>query len=899
MKLLIIEDDRPLAESLRQNLSGFDPSLAFTPEQGERSMREQSPSVVLLDLGFPDDVSVGLSLLTRLLQIDPKAKILVTTGFGSREVGARAVERGAYAYLEKPIRDFQALRVILEQANRICGLEGEIRTLQGSAVGFPGWVGSSPKMERVFGQIREVASMRVTVLLYGESGTGKEQAARALQESGRPFVVLDCAALQENLVEDKLFGHEKGAFTGAVSELKGALETADGGTLFIDEIGELPLSVQPKLLRFLQNKTFQRVGSHRDIAVDVRVVAATHRDLKKEVEAARFREDLYWRLNVYTITLPPLRERLEDIPLLVSHLLKKHAAEYRKEITRVAPAALAKLSGYDWPGNVRELENLIQRAMLVASGSVLLPQHLNPFEGETPLTRLSDLEAHWKVHWIRETLARQGGRLEAAAGDLGISKRQLQRYTKEFGIDWKRFLAFLMLGLFFQAGSAWTQPKKQTLEDLIALALRARPELRLAESRREEAESWKLEARSASLPHLDLGVSTLRLQDRPSATFDSFDTEATIDMRPVKENFPVLGAGPDAVTVPFRFNETHVDLLGETIFSTQLTLRQALFSGGRIREKKKQASLGLALADLDQERARRGIVAGVKERYLKSVYAGKGARLLGKGAKRLLIVEKFLKNLSQHYVPREGEKGVSELDWLKASTLASQILAKREEAVTQADLAREELGRYCGLEESSILFEEKPLSVSLPPFSEIQQRLESSPELKLVTRQVEMARSEVKFAKGALYPEVAAVGFFSYTLDRFPSEPMLAGGGVTLRFPLFDGLERIASLNRSRALYKQASFEQEQAETDLKAGVESLYRLLEQFPGRIGYLEKASRQAARRRELASESYLLDFGDYKDYLDALQEEVETEGLRLATELDYHLQAVRLESLIGDK
>jgi len=902
--LLIIEDDRPLAEGLKNHLSDFDARIATTPEEGEAAMTEIAPSVVLSDLGFPNDVSVGLDLITRLLRRDPSAKIIVMTGFGSREVGTRAVERGAYAYIEKPIRDFQSLRVILEAASQVAYLEREIRDLKKDPrpTGLVNLIGHSPAIESVFRQIREVAAVRTTVLIEGESGTGKERVARAIHELSErkgPLIILDCTAIPENLVEDKLFGHERGAFTGASAEMKGALEMADQGTLFIDEIGELPPPLQAKLLRFLQEKSFQRIGSHKELAVDARVVAATHRDLRKEVEAGRFREDLYWRLNVYTIRLPPLRERREDLPILVSHFVQKYSEELGKGISRVAPSTLAKLSGYDWPGNVRELENLIQRGILVASGAVLLPEHLNPFGGEAEGgLRLADLEARWKGHWIREALARSGGRLEETADQLGISKRQLQRYTRQFSIEWKKYVGMILIGFSLFAPSAYGEgTKRLTLDQLISRALETRPEIGIADSLQDEVKALQLKARAASLPHLDLTSSFLRFDESPHVTLGSFETEAVIDMRRIKEEFPVLGAGPDQVSVPIQFPDTRVGLFGANLFSTGVTLRQPLFAGGRIRERKRQSDLGLKMARLEGERTRREVASRVRELYVRWLYAAKGRHLLSEAAKRAVIIERFLKNLHENYLPREGEKGVGREDWLRGSVLASQILAKRDQALAQEEIALKDLQNFCRVEGEGI--EERVPEFRIPPLTEARGRIEKNPAAGILAGQVALATSEIRFARGSQLPEVGLAGFVSYTLDDSPSEPFIAGGGVTLRFPLFDSFDKLAEVRRARSLARRKGLESERTREEINEAVESLYLAKGHYESSIGSLKEAEARARERREMAQESYLMNFGDYEDYLEALKDEIEAAGLLLAAELSYHEGLVKLESLIGEE
>jgi len=438
-KILIIEDDRELAQSHKDNLDDlYEVKLAFDPASGLALAGEFSPSLVILDLGFPSDVSAGLDLIPKLL--DPNIKIIVTTGFGDIEVGARSIELGVYNYIEKPIRDYHGFLVIIEQAFKILKLEEEIKKLRAQPkTSFFGLIGVSETMQKVYESIKKVAPTTANILIQGETGTGKELVARAIHElsprAARPFVVVNCAAIPETMLEDKLFGHERGAFTGAISKNVGAFELAHEGDVFLDEIGEMQSSVQAKLLRFIQYKNFQRVGGNKDINVDVRVIAATNRNLESDVKKGKFREDLYYRLNVYPIGVPPLKRHKEDIPLLVSHFLREFSRQFSKNVVNVHPSAMNLLMNHNWPGNVRELENLMQRAILCAEGDAVRSSHLEGLGQSYGQSTLNELCEKYCEVWVREAYARNYGDADKTCCELGVSMRQLQRYDKKFKID--------------------------------------------------------------------------------------------------------------------------------------------------------------------------------------------------------------------------------------------------------------------------------------------------------------------------------------------------------------------------------------------------------------------------------------------------------------------------------
>jgi two-component system NtrC family response regulator/two-component system response regulator HydG len=391
----------------------------------------------------------GLELLTRIKQIRPEIMVILMTAYGTVKTAVKAMKLGAEDYLGKPI-DVEELEVVLQKVLEKKSLLAEARGLRERLehkYRFDNLVGESPEMLAVFKTIRQVAPSAASVLLLGESGTGKELFAQALHQNStrrsKPFVKVACAALPETLLESELFGHEKGSFTGAVYTRAGRFESADGGTLFLDEIGDISPTVQVKLLRFLEQREFERVGGNKTFKVDVRIVAATHRDLKKRVEDGSFREDLYYRLNVIEINIPPLRERPGDVPLLAQHFVQKYATANGKEIQGLSDDVMALLLSHPWPGNVRELENAMERAVVLANDEKLLPAHFPtlrragaeaPRNGTAhlgvriPGSTLADLEREA----ILRTLEAVGGSTSRAASILDISARKIQYKMREY-----------------------------------------------------------------------------------------------------------------------------------------------------------------------------------------------------------------------------------------------------------------------------------------------------------------------------------------------------------------------------------------------------------------------------------------------------------------------------------
>ena len=444
--ILIVDDEKNTREGLARALRG-DYAVAEA-ENGQRALEwleTHTADVVLSDLRMPG--MDGLALLSRLLGREPRPVLILLTAYGSIETAVEAMKRGAYDFLAKPV-NLDHLDLLLKRALAERQLGAENRRLKAqldAKYGFENILGASPAMQEVFDTIRQVAPTRATVLIQGESGTGKELVARAIHQCGPrapgPFIPVHCAALAPTLLESELFGHEKGAFTGAVERRRGRFELADGGTLFLDEIGEIDAALQVKILRVLEERKFERVGGSETIHVDVRLIAATNRDLKRLVEEGRFREDLFYRLYVVNLTLPPLRDRDGDIVLLAQHYLKVLAAEHGKKVAGITADAMEALTAYDWPGNVRELRNVIERMVVLSTGDKLtlrdLPAALRGGAAgrggagaARPGGRLRDAERQW----IEEALARRKGSRTRAAEDLGISRRTLHRKINEYGL---------------------------------------------------------------------------------------------------------------------------------------------------------------------------------------------------------------------------------------------------------------------------------------------------------------------------------------------------------------------------------------------------------------------------------------------------------------------------------
>jgi two-component system NtrC family response regulator len=443
-RLLVVDDDEDLRSQMRWALADeFEISLAGSREEALERARQERPAVVTLDLGLPPHpggVEEGFATLEELRASDNDAKVVVITGREDRAHALRAIDQGAYDFFVKPI-DVEELKVVLRRALKLHALERENRELrQQTASAFEGMLGTSPRMQEVFASIRKVATVDAPVLVLGESGTGKELAAHAVHRLGAraagPFVPINCGAIPGELLESELFGHEKGAFTGAHAQRRGRIETANGGTLFLDEIGELPTALQVKLLRFLQDHKVERIGGRTPIGVDVRVITATNADLTQLMAEGRFREDLYYRIGVVTLTLPPLRDREDDVVLIADALARRYAAEAGRKLSGFSKDALAALRAHAWPGNVRELENRVRRAAVMAEGSRITAADLELAAGATASRQgLRELRAGLERETIKAALKRNRGNISQTASELGISRPTLYGLLTKFGIE--------------------------------------------------------------------------------------------------------------------------------------------------------------------------------------------------------------------------------------------------------------------------------------------------------------------------------------------------------------------------------------------------------------------------------------------------------------------------------
>lgn len=447
MTILIVDDEKNTREGLARALKRQ--YRVFTAESAETALSvlsEETVDLMLSDIRMPGED--GLSLLKTVRQRYPSVLCILLTAYGSIETSVEAMKSGAYDFLTKPV-NLDQLDIKLDQALKTRKLESENRELRkrlDDRYGFENIIGTSEPMQALFDTIRQVSPTQANVLIQGASGTGKELVARAIHRlstrSDGPFVAVHCAALSATLLESELFGHEKGAFTGAIAQSKGRFELANGGTLFLDEISEIDLSIQVKLLRVLETRTFERVGGEKTLSTDIRVVAATNRNLKEYVEAGKFREDLYYRLNIVDIRLPPLSERKSDIPLLCAHFIKDFSQKNNREITGIEPAAMALLQAYPWPGNVRELRNIIERMIVLSHGSLLtvmdVPANIRDdaqkaAEAADEPNRTESL-AQTEKRKILSALEAAGGNRSRAAVALGISRRTLHRKLAAWGM---------------------------------------------------------------------------------------------------------------------------------------------------------------------------------------------------------------------------------------------------------------------------------------------------------------------------------------------------------------------------------------------------------------------------------------------------------------------------------
>jgi DNA-binding NtrC family response regulator len=446
-RVLIVDDEADSREALAELTQrwGYDVQTASDGTEALRRAIEGHPDVILTDLVMPN--MDGLWLLRALRAELPECPVVLLTGRGTIQTAVQAIKEGAYDFIEKPL-EVPRLRIVLERALEKKETMREVQLLRRRLAALaPGTdvIGSGPAMHKVFELVNKVAPSNASVVIAGESGTGKEVVARAIHNLSprkeKPFVALNCSAIPATLIESELFGYERGAFTGADQRRIGNFELAHNGTLFLDEIGELPLELQAKFLRVLEERKIRRLGGRGEVEVDVRVICATNRDLKEEIRRGRFREDLYFRLHVFTIQLPTLKERREDIPLLVHHFIEKFNGETGKRVQGVSPAALAMLQGYSWPGNIRELRNTVERAMILVDGDVIGDEHLPPDmqsarpEAATLRVPLGIPLDKVEKEYILASLQKNGGNKARTAEILGISEKtlynKLNRYAAE------------------------------------------------------------------------------------------------------------------------------------------------------------------------------------------------------------------------------------------------------------------------------------------------------------------------------------------------------------------------------------------------------------------------------------------------------------------------------------
>lgn len=461
--LVLIIDDEPAARyGMKRALEkeGYTIAEADSVRSAEQLLEKAAPSAVLLDVKLASES--GLDYLPSLASRKEAPMVIIVTAHGSERLAIDAIRKGAYDYLAKPF-DVDELRILVRNAVQAFQLRSENERLRNELAGtntFGQLIGSAPAMTRVYSMIEKIAQTDVSVLITGESGTGKEVVAREIHARSRnrtgPFVALNCAAMPEDLIESELFGHEKGAFTGAAGKRVGKFEAADKGTLFLDEIGDMSLSTQAKVLRVLEDKKFQRLGSNETVSSDVRIISATNKDLKNEVEQSNFREDLYYRLCVVNINLPPLRQRKSDIPALVQAFCNRYSLTYRSEPVKVSKAALKVMLEYDWPGNVRQLRNLIERAVVLSDTDEItldvLPEDMlsNELTEKNLMQDLNNLtisaslnfkeaKKEFERKYIEKCLDQTGGNITQAAAILGMHRQSLQHKIKELGLA-KKFI---------------------------------------------------------------------------------------------------------------------------------------------------------------------------------------------------------------------------------------------------------------------------------------------------------------------------------------------------------------------------------------------------------------------------------------------------------------------------
>ena len=442
--ILIVEDEASMAKQLKWALAEtYEVSVAGDARKALELIDAKPPLAVLLDLGLPPDpdgASEGLRLLEEIVRMSRPIKVIVITGNTHRDVAVRAIGLGAYDYHQKPV-DIDELRIVIKRACHLSRLERHVTKLEEAVAGkapIEGLIATSRPMLELLEKTRKVAPTSYPVLIQGESGTGKELLARAIHQmsdrSEMPLVIVDCGAIPENLLESELFGHEKGSFTGAHARQIGKLERAQKGTVVLDEIGELPLALQVKLLRFLQEGTIERIGGNQPIRVDARVIAVTNVDLSQAVKEGRFRQDLYYRLNVVPLKVPALRDRPGDIPVLAKYFLDLYSKEIGPRLKGFSPAAMDAIVSHDWPGNVREMQNRIRRGVVMAEGDRIGPADLDLEEGDREIRSLKEIRDQAEAEAVASALARNNYNITRAAMELDVSRPTLHDLIKRHGI---------------------------------------------------------------------------------------------------------------------------------------------------------------------------------------------------------------------------------------------------------------------------------------------------------------------------------------------------------------------------------------------------------------------------------------------------------------------------------
>ena len=451
-KILVVDDEKLIRWSLKQNLEkeGYEVFTASTGEEAMDLFNQELPDLILQDIKLPG--MSGMEILEHVKRLREESLVIMMTAYGDIQTSVKAMKLGAYDFVEKPF-DFEKLKLTVAKALETVSLKKEIhvfRSQQQAQYGLSNIIGRTPAMQGIFKMVQKISrSDATTVLLQGESGTGKDLVAKAIHyessRAGDPYLEVNCTSLPETLIESELFGHEKGAYTDAKSKKDGLFELADGGTVLLDEIGDMPLGTQAKLLRVIESKTFKRLGGVKDILVDVRIIAATNKDLKGASENGSFRGDLYYRLKVFPIFLPPLRERSEDIPLLIRHFVSYFDREFKKKVRGVSGEALEMMMRYSWPGNVRELKNVIERAVILESCDSILPEHLPP---EITMPAVFAETSSEAIHLpsggvsltevekalIQQALEKARGNQVHAAKLLGMSRDTLRYRMKKFGL---------------------------------------------------------------------------------------------------------------------------------------------------------------------------------------------------------------------------------------------------------------------------------------------------------------------------------------------------------------------------------------------------------------------------------------------------------------------------------